>query len=253
MSDESGLLNFRDVADLLGGKDFPLRAGFLLRFGVLRWPGPERLARILVGPEPLIIDLRSAKERARVPALQDVLKHDVLQYVSDIKDNAPHLFFDEATSTETAIIAYFTARYVEMTTDENYDRLFGDVFDLLSSTSGPVLIHCSAGKDRTGLLVALILSAIGASYTEIERDYLASNDSPGIEASVHDAMARLQSTLPEKRRNLVAATLARADARYLHAAFAALHRRHGSLDAYFSHIGLTNSRRMALRLRFLDL
>jgi Tyrosine phosphatase family len=44
----------------------------------------------------------------------------------------------------------------------------------LEATSKPVYIYCSAGKDRTGLVVALILSVLGASEDEIIRDYVKS-------------------------------------------------------------------------------
>lgn len=43
----------------------------------------------------------------------------------------------------------------------------------------PILIHCTAGKDRTGVIIAVILKAIGVEDKEIEEDYLFSEGIPG--------------------------------------------------------------------------
>jgi protein-tyrosine phosphatase len=44
------------------------------------------------------------------------------------------------------------------------------------TTDGPVLVHCAAGKDRTGLLVGLLLRLVGVSAEAVEVDYMRSND-----------------------------------------------------------------------------
>lgn len=41
----------------------------------------------------------------------------------------------------------------------------------IAGAAGPVLVHCTAGKDRTGLVVALALAAVGVSDSDIARDY----------------------------------------------------------------------------------
>jgi protein-tyrosine phosphatase len=43
----------------------------------------------------------------------------------------------------------------------------------VAGAGGPVVVHCTAGKDRTGLVAALILSALGADYGTIAGDYTA--------------------------------------------------------------------------------
>ncbi|MEL7046804.1 MAG: tyrosine-protein phosphatase, partial [Pseudomonadota bacterium] len=51
------------------------------------------------------------------------------------------------------------------------------VFDVLlgQPENGTVLLHCSGGKDRTGITTALILSALGVTRDDIEADFLMSN------------------------------------------------------------------------------
>ncbi len=52
---------------------------------------------------------------------------------------------------------------------------FAQLFDHMLETPEPLLFHCTAGKDRTGLAAALILSALGVSEADIWQDYLLTN------------------------------------------------------------------------------
>ncbi len=52
---------------------------------------------------------------------------------------------------------------------------FAELFDHLLEKPEPLLFHCTAGKDRTGLAAALILSALGVSEDDIWKDYLLTN------------------------------------------------------------------------------
>ncbi len=56
---------------------------------------------------------------------------------------------------------------------EENEKLFRDYFRLLSKSENyPILYHCSAGKDRTGILTALLLESLGATREVIMDDYL---------------------------------------------------------------------------------
>lgn len=55
--------------------------------------------------------------------------------------------------------------------------MFGEIIkDIIKLNGKPILFHCSAGKDRTGILSALLLLCLDVSYEEIMKDYLLSND-----------------------------------------------------------------------------
>ena len=61
---------------------------------------------------------------------------------------------------------------------QNYDNLAAvkDVFDVLADSDNyPVYFHCSAGKDRTGVIAYLINALMGCDETHIYKDYLFSN------------------------------------------------------------------------------
>jgi hypothetical protein len=52
-----------------------------------------------------------------------------------------------------------------------YPHLFGAVFRALADAPGAVLVHCSAGRDRTGMITAMLLSLTGVEHRAIADDY----------------------------------------------------------------------------------
>ena len=126
------------------------------------------------------------------------------------------------------------------------------LFTLLAQGSVPLLFNCSAGKDRTGIAAALILSILGVPQHIIEQDYLLSNDTTeALQVMMMDRNPRYAELLaidPEALRPVLIA-----DPSYLATAFAAIEQRCGSIEAYLEqHIGVTAPMRSALRALLLD-
>ena len=79
----------------------------------------------------------------------------------------------------------------------------------IASSEGPVLVHCAAGKDRTGVVVALALSAVGVRPEAIVADYAATGERTG------PLLDRLRRSRDLRRRHQQqAAGRARAAARH---------------------------------------
>jgi protein tyrosine/serine phosphatase len=78
------------------------------------------------------------------------------------------------------------------------DTVIGAVRCVLDPASHPVIFHCAAGKDRTGVVAALVLSALGVANSEIVDDYTMSDDSVAL------VLARLAEAAPY--RDLLATT-----------------------------------------------
>lgn len=113
---------------------------------------------------------------------------------------------------------------------------------LLDAARLPLLLHCSAGKDRTGFGSALILTALGVPHDMVVQDYLATN-------RVWKREIAGFFELPQAVRD----TLLSAHEPLLAAAFAAAERQFGSIDVYLRDaIGLDDAAREALQHRLLE-
>ncbi|MHB8530632.1 MAG: tyrosine-protein phosphatase, partial [Caulobacteraceae bacterium] len=126
-------------------------------------------------------------------------------------------------------------------------------FRALAGESGPVLIHCSAGKDRTGLLAAFTHHLAGVHRDDILGDYLLTNDREHLSARlplVGKIVTELAGTTPSEAALLVAMGV---EARYLETAFTAIEAGFGDIDRYLeSALGVNPALRSALELRLLD-
>jgi protein-tyrosine phosphatase len=107
---------------------------------------------------------------------------------------------------------------------------YREIFRRLTAGRVPLLFNCSAGKDRTGIAAALVLSALGVSRETIAEDYCLTDH----------ALERLIDIFLEDPRHAGFATvprelylpMLRADAAYLDIMFDEIEARHGSVESY---------------------
>jgi protein-tyrosine phosphatase len=100
------------------------------------------------------------------------------------------------------------------------------LFRLAAAGEGPLLFHCTSGKDRTGISAALLLSALGAHREAIIEDYLKSLDFDVL------ASAAFRDLDPERRAAFEPLYYVHAD--YLHAMFKAVEARDGSVENFLT-------------------
>jgi len=180
-----------------------------------------------------VCDLRSDEERARYPnKLPAEVRQLPLAVVADIRSDAQY-----AALLREAPNAAGATRVM----DAIYRRLpaalaphLPVMFGLLQTGEVPVLVHCAAGKDRTGVAVALLLHALGVRPDDILADYLRSSPTQRAHDDEHlHKMERMTREVvgvactPETVQVLL-------DARpeWLQAAFAAAAETHGSVERY---------------------
>ena len=122
-----------------------------------------------------IIDLRSESEvkGAPGPPFSEFQSSSPLSPLDGTDGGGPiflHLaLIDDATAPILNQAPTMPERYALML-DRRQEAL-GAIFDGIASADGPVLFHCFAGKDRTGLVAALLLSVAGVDLDAIGADY----------------------------------------------------------------------------------
>lgn len=115
------------------------------------------------------------------------------------------------------------------------------LFAHLLEDRAPLVIHCTAGKDRTGFACALILHALGVPGEVIADDYLLTN-------RFYKRDPSASTELPEEVKQV----LGTVQQPFLNAAFEAIDADYGGLDRYFRDgLGLGQAERKALEGRYL--
>ncbi|HEX5692651.1 MAG TPA: tyrosine-protein phosphatase, partial [Roseiflexaceae bacterium] len=128
-----------------------------------------------------------------------------------------------------------------------------DLFAHLAEDATPIIVHCAAGKDRTGVAIALLLAALDVPYESILADYLATNRAGDFEQFILTRQ-RSQLGLAVDHHPLLALpndvrqVLFAADAAYLAAAFDHIDKHCGGLANFLrEHAGLSEQRHQQLR------
>jgi protein-tyrosine phosphatase len=126
--------------------------------------------------------------------------------------------------------------YVRLNT-HNFRELFAQIL----KDTAPLVIHCTAGKDRTGFSVALVLHALGVPSEVISDDYLLTN-------RFYRRDPNVSPDLPDDVRNAIGSV----ESSFLAAGFEAVRTDYGSLESYFRDgLGLGESERAELKGRYL--
>src|ERR1700759_2594808 len=119
---------------------------------------------------------------------------------------------------------------------------FRELFAHLVNEEVPVVIHCTAGKDRTGFACALILHALGVPEKTISEDYLLTN-----------RFYRRDPTSAPDLPDEVRQTIGSVNASFLAAGFETVRERYGDLEGYFRDgLGIGTRERAELKKRYLQ-
>jgi protein tyrosine/serine phosphatase len=181
-----GAVNVRDLGGLPTRGDGRTVSGRLLRSDNLQELSAGDVARLVddIGLRT-VVDLRSTAElKAEGPA--------PLQAVSSVRHVHLPVLVEQGSATDMVPDALLTrdgtdrSRYLADAMTGHYLGYLEDRPDqvvaamrTIATSGGPVLVHCAAGKDRTGVVVALALSAVGVHPDAIVADYMATGERTG--------------------------------------------------------------------------
>jgi len=191
----------------------------------------DQLARLNLAT---VVDLRRPSERRDQPSRRPAnWAGQVIESVHDDGGEAPHItFLKTADLTEASGRTFMIDTYRRLPFEPAHVDLFSRYFRALAQGEGPVLIHCAAGKDRTGLLAALTHSLLGVSREDLIDDYLLTNVAVDLEGRAEGIAKKLTAMTGRPATHGAVVAFLGVEADYLDAAFAEITARHGSLAAY---------------------
>ena len=115
-------------------------------------------------------DLRGNAERSKTPSGWAMRGVQVAEWDYEMHEDSFRKFFDHGPPNTADLIAFMRAFYVQLP-DKFGNRFKHLVDELLAQPERGVVVHCAAGKDRTGILCALLLTALGVPRETVIEDY----------------------------------------------------------------------------------
>jgi protein-tyrosine phosphatase len=154
-----GLINLRDLGGLPTASGAPTLPGRLLRSESPHTLSESGLRELLDHGIGTVVDLRTASEREQRPSpLAEAGVHT---------SHAPIFTDDEDYPDHLATAAEVYCWWLR----ERRTGVAAAMRAVADAPSAPILVHCHAGKDRTGVVVGLVLRLAGVDIDDIADDY----------------------------------------------------------------------------------
>lgn len=248
-----GIHNLRDYGGYDVADGAQIKRGLLYRSGQHRDATDQDLDLIQKLDIRTVIDLRGASERSGFPCRRhDDFAAEVIAYDGETSSSPPHEGgTDKVEMTPQRAFDRMTAVYTRMPVNPAMISMFTRYFEALAEREGASLVHCFAGKDRTGIASALVMHVLGAHHDDIVAEFLLTNEAPTPDILERQSLPRMQahygSIDPEALRNLMGVR-----EEYIATYWSEVERDHGSIDAYLEQtLGVDDTRKARLRERLL--
>jgi protein-tyrosine phosphatase len=256
--------NARDLGGLVTADGRRVRSGLVFRANALNRLTDDDVEAVAKLGLACVVDLRSEREvemvgpdrlptppPARLVALPlSDANNGAFAAVAVILKGETSDLLDAGAALDSDLLAREMVRvYRWLATSEPGRAGVATVLRMMAEPDGlPLLFHCTAGKDRTGWLAAVLLSILGVDRDTIMADYLRTNELSG--TSVDFIVGRLEGKVPNPSAVL---PMIQARPEYLLEAFAAVEEDYGDLPTYLrTGLALEESTVDTLRTVLLD-
>ncbi|WP_223177705.1 tyrosine-protein phosphatase [Sphingobium sp. KCTC 72723] len=229
--------NFRDYGGYTVRGGGRLRPAMLFRSGEHSKATTSDLALVDDLALKAMIDLRSLDERVAKPNRYSVSSRaKILFSDSYIHARPPHEAIMDVAATPQMVRARLLEYYRISPFKPEQINCLRLYFSALIETDGATLVHCAAGKDRTGIAVALFHKIIGVEIGDIFADYLLTNEAGDLNDRIasfgYSVRAHLGDDLSEETLRISLSV----EEQYLNEMFKSIYIQHESIEEYFRKI-----------------
>lgn len=249
------VLNFRDFGGYETASGARVARGRLFRSAHFAEASDADAAKLDALNIAIVVDLRRPEERVREPNRWPGEGARTISAGGGHGDALPPhlqaLLQDDITAEGVA--DYMRLLYREFAFEPRHIELYRAWFAELVNADAPAVIHCAAGKDRTGLGCALTLHALGVGEEAIFADYELTNAVLDLDQRLPRIQARMEERLGRKFEAEALRPMLGVDPDYLRCALDSIVAQAGSLDAYLEdtlHLG--SRERVALKTRLVE-
>ncbi len=248
----SGASNFRDVGGYPAADGHRVKWGQIFRSNALSGLTAQDYKTVDGLGIRMVCDLRTDQERVAQPTKWQGRPPAFLNSPKANLDFDAGALIGDGQPSAAKVRENFIAFYRQ--TPKVYAAEYKAMFARMKTGETPMLVHCTAGKDRTGVASALILTALGVPRSIVVSDYAMSEkyqqSTMRQQAAKADdpAMASLAKMPPE-----VLQVLMRTEPAYIEATLDALAAEYGSVEGYLDkELGVSAADIAALRKRYTE-
>lgn len=246
--------NFRDLGAVKTKDGKTVRSRMLIR-GTTLFKLSDKDIKTLKDDYKLktVIDLRTKKESMEKPdAVVEGVKYMHMPIFNEAVAGISH---EKKVNSIKSLVMMPTMEdmYIKMVTDDCLDNLIQVLRTILTLDKDEysVLFHCTVGKDRTGIIAALILAFLGVDRNVIIQDYIYSNRFTIVKARFVYFLClfvKFSHSFAKKVKNSLMAKKS-----FIESSLDKLEENYGSLDAFFlEKLNFTQKEIVAIREKFLE-
>lgn len=247
MLDLEGGVNFRDLGGYHTADGRVTKWEVLYRSGSPAGLTEADMASLAKRGIRTVCDLRTSEERSAEPspfAKQSDVAYWTRDYATDAGDLMGALGGPNASAAKSrkAMIGFYRQLPAE------HAESFRQMFAFLAEGKVPLAFNCSAGKDRTGMAAALVLTLLGVPRETVVADYALSDDLVDYRTKIaEEADSKGPYAALAKLPWEVVAPLLASDPVYIESALGEIEAKNGSIDAFIEkELGVTAAMKKAI-------
>lgn len=222
-----GIQNFRDMGSVTTKDGRTVKQGLLFRSGHLANATADDIKMLQEAGVQLVFDFRDEEEATRYPSPQ--LANVVMERIPAITGNSAVKTGDLQQALQSGALDNLVNSLSQFYTSMIFSNpSYKALLTHFVNGKAPILQHCTAGKDRTGIGAALMYLILGVSEATIIEEFLLTNKANSEKVPQwYEVVVKMVGDLPQLKM------LLGVSAEQMQAVFTAIQDKYGSYEAYF--------------------